>query len=76
MDKESFDTYISLQQHLQSTENSYENWQKDDRSKTFRFDCQVNIISVNCNMVYNENLIVVCKIISTINFVMLHMENV
>lgn len=50
MDKESFDTYRYLQQLLHSVENSYENLQKDDRLKKFRFECQVNLVSANCIM--------------------------
>ncbi|PNF30382.1 hypothetical protein B7P43_G13401, partial [Cryptotermes secundus] len=33
VDRESFNVYISLQQHLQNFENSYKNLQKDDRLK-------------------------------------------
>lgn len=45
VDREAFNVYISLQQHLQNFENSYKNLQKDDRLKKFRFECQkaVNI---------------------------------
>jgi nucleoporin GLE1 len=44
-DRESFNVYISLQQYLQTFEDSYRNLLKDDRLKKFRFDCQkaVNI---------------------------------
>jgi hypothetical protein len=46
VDRESFNVYISLQQHLQNFENSCKNLQKDDRLKKFRFECQVSIIAL------------------------------
>jgi len=37
VDEEAYSTYQSLQQHLQSFENSYKNLQKDDRFKKLKF---------------------------------------
>jgi uncharacterized protein (DUF342 family) len=42
VDEEAFSTYQSLQQHLQSFENSYKNLQKDDKFKKLKFAHKLN----------------------------------
>jgi hypothetical protein len=45
-ERDSFNSYISLQQYLNNVEVSYKNFKENHSLKDWRFECQVSIITL------------------------------